>query len=264
MTRAESGTPRLLTFLFLASALAATDASSGGSTPGELRGAYMGQRPPGDSPELFLPGVVSTGMDELNSVFSPDGKTFLFSIKLPGQRHHTLVSMHQAGGRWTDPEVLPFSGVYGDADPAFDASGERVFFISTRPDQLGGEAQQQVALAAGLTGRRDVPLADVAETAVDHLGRPAGGPGGEILALDDEGAHPARGRVPQHAGTGDSAADDQQIHAVAGRRLEVPGAVGKRPALARGPGHATSKRAPGPISPSDSRRSTSAMIAVSL
>ncbi|MBE0664402.1 MAG: hypothetical protein IH584_01170 [Candidatus Aminicenantes bacterium] len=39
----------------------------------KLTGPYLGQKPPGTTPELFAPGIVSTGLNELNSVFSPDG-----------------------------------------------------------------------------------------------------------------------------------------------------------------------------------------------
>ena len=39
------------------------------STFPEMSGPYLGQQLPGLEPRLFAPGVVSTGMNELNSVF---------------------------------------------------------------------------------------------------------------------------------------------------------------------------------------------------
>jgi hypothetical protein len=98
-----------------------------------LGGPLLGQETPGDIPELFAPGVVSTGLDELNAVFSPDGDEFFFSVKLPGAIQHTMMAMTSVGGRWTDPEVLPFSGRYADADPAFSPDGSQLFFVSQRP-----------------------------------------------------------------------------------------------------------------------------------
>jgi hypothetical protein len=40
---------------------------------GDVRGDYFGQKPPGMTPEIFAPGIVSTEKKELNSVFTPDG-----------------------------------------------------------------------------------------------------------------------------------------------------------------------------------------------
>ena len=100
-------------------------------------GDWLGQQPPGMSPALFAPGVVSTGADELNAVFSPDGTTFLFTVKTPDRVRHTLMFMERQGDSWTAPRVLPFSGRYNDADPAFAPDGNRLFFISMRP--TGGE-----------------------------------------------------------------------------------------------------------------------------
>jgi hypothetical protein len=96
-------------------------------------GDVLGQDPPGDVPRLFAPGIVSTHRDELNAVFSPDGALFLTAVKLPYGGHHTLLGMSRTARGWTDPEVLPFSGVWSDADPAFTTDGRSVFFISTRP-----------------------------------------------------------------------------------------------------------------------------------
>ena len=41
-----------------------------------LKGPYLGQEPPGMTPEIFAPGVVSTERDEINSVFSSNGAEF--------------------------------------------------------------------------------------------------------------------------------------------------------------------------------------------
>jgi Tol biopolymer transport system component len=106
-----------------------------------LNGTYLGQKPPGGDPELFAPGVVSTGLDELNAVFSPTGDEFYFSVKLPGGYQHTVMVMRLDAGRWTGPEVASFSGRYADADPAFSPDGNRLFFISQRPLEENGPAK---------------------------------------------------------------------------------------------------------------------------
>jgi Tol biopolymer transport system component len=100
-------------------------------------GDWLGQQPPGATPELFARGTVSTGADELNAVFSPDGTEFLFTVKTPDRVRHTLMFMEREGDDWTAPRTLPFSGRYSDADPAFAPDGNRIYFISMRP--LEGE-----------------------------------------------------------------------------------------------------------------------------
>jgi len=105
-------------------------------------GEYLGQQPPGMTPVLFAPGVVSTGADELNAVFAPDGREFLFSIKTPDRARHTLLSMRWLEDGWTAPQVLPFSGRYADADPAFAPDGSGVLFISMRPPEGEGPPRE--------------------------------------------------------------------------------------------------------------------------
>jgi hypothetical protein len=98
-----------------------------------LKGSYLGQKTPGDIPELFAPGIVSTGFDELCSLFSPDGTDFLFCIQMPAHVHHTMLIMKLENDKWTAPEVLPFSGEFSDADPAFTPDGKKLFFASSHP-----------------------------------------------------------------------------------------------------------------------------------
>jgi hypothetical protein len=100
-----------------------------------LQGPYLGQRPPGMEPELFAPGFVSTGLDELNAVFSPDGDEFYFAVDV-GPRFALLVS-RRSGPGWTGPEVLHFARHHSAVDPALDGSGQRMFFCSNRP-RVGG------------------------------------------------------------------------------------------------------------------------------
>ena len=46
---------------------------SGGSKAGSIvDGPYFGQTPPSRTPELFAPGLVSTGRQELGICFTPD------------------------------------------------------------------------------------------------------------------------------------------------------------------------------------------------
>jgi hypothetical protein len=96
-----------------------------------LMGPYLGQEPPRMTPEIFAPGIVSTEHSEFCSVFSPDGNEFYWS--LTGAPFPVIVAMRQNNGRWTEPEIVPFSGKYLDYDMAFTPDGKQLFFCSRRP-----------------------------------------------------------------------------------------------------------------------------------
>lgn len=85
------------------------------------------------SPELFGEGVVSTQDYELNAAFSPDGKTIWFTKSSADMRFWTIVSSKLVDGKWTEPEVAPFSGRFSDADLCVSPDGKRMAFISRRP-----------------------------------------------------------------------------------------------------------------------------------
>jgi Tol biopolymer transport system component len=105
-----------------------------------LSGPYLGMEPPGMEGTLFAPGIVSTGMDELNAVFLPGGKELVFSIHRSGM-DFVMVSMNELDGRWTSPEIVPFSGKYSDVDPAVSPDGKRIYYCSNRPRAGSGEPE---------------------------------------------------------------------------------------------------------------------------
>ena len=94
------------------------------------RGPYLGQITPGTSSELFAPGIVSTGMSELNSVFAPDGKAFFFCVRT-FQTSSAFV-MKEESGVWSTPGLLPFASRYGDIDVSLSPDGSMLFFCSKR------------------------------------------------------------------------------------------------------------------------------------
>ena len=96
-----------------------------------LKGPYLGQKPPGMTAEIFAPGIVSTEHGEFCSVFSADGSEFYWSLS--GAPYPVIAAMRQNNGRWTEPEIAPFSGKYLDVDMAFTPDGKRLFFCSRRP-----------------------------------------------------------------------------------------------------------------------------------
>jgi hypothetical protein len=97
----------------------------------ELRGPYLGQKPPGMTPEVFAPGIVSTGLATRDVAMTPDGEQIYFSVTVGGRTMIMVSRMDD--GVWREPEVAPFSGRYLDIEPSISPDGLRFFFLSTRP-----------------------------------------------------------------------------------------------------------------------------------
>jgi Tol biopolymer transport system component len=95
--------------------------------------ACIAQQSPEPTPQLFGENVISTGDDESHPHFTSDGKTLYFLKNTASFNHWTIVVSQEQNGKWTTPDVAPFSGQFSDADPFITADGERFFFISTRP-----------------------------------------------------------------------------------------------------------------------------------
>lgn len=95
-------------------------------------GPYLGQTPPGTTPQMFAPGTVSTGLYERDLAVTADGGELWFTV-MGG--FSVIVRCRKVGDRWEGPEVAPFSGgpVVMDAEPALSPDGQRLFFLSTRP-----------------------------------------------------------------------------------------------------------------------------------
>ena len=103
-----------------------------------LEGAYLGQKPPGDKPEVFALGIVSSIWGLHSSVaISPDGTTALWTpmVLRPGAIYSTgiIYMSSRENNRWTAPRIASFSGTFDDDVPFFAPDGQKLYFISGRP-----------------------------------------------------------------------------------------------------------------------------------
>src|SRR5262245_56340811 len=94
--------------------------------------AWMAARPL-PAPALFAEGSISTPDDAMDAGFTPDGRTIYFTKNHLGQRLGVIVFSHFSNGKWTAPEVAPFSGRFTDYDPFITLDGSKLFFASNRP-----------------------------------------------------------------------------------------------------------------------------------
>lgn len=126
-----------LTLFAILVCLAAPQVSADNAWP-ELKGPYLGQKPPGNTPVLFAPDLVSTKDGfELNAVFSPDQKIFMFSRQVDGV-YKMFFSSRNPQGMWREPQLAGPSKTYPghrDVDMAFSANQQWLYFISDRPLQ---------------------------------------------------------------------------------------------------------------------------------
>jgi tetratricopeptide (TPR) repeat protein len=96
-----------------------------------LSGPYLGQAPPGDEPQLFLPGLITTHWSETYIAFLEDARACVYStITDEGQR---TFYTYEKDGRWTPPQRAPFEELHGHPNYTTGPEGKKVYFHSGRP-----------------------------------------------------------------------------------------------------------------------------------
>jgi hypothetical protein len=91
---------------------------------------YLGQTPPGNTPVIFAPGIVSVNgiIEHSAPTFSQDGnEVFWQANKLDSQQNWiiTCMTMRRVGNTWSAPEVTSY-----DYGPFFSPDGKRLYFES--------------------------------------------------------------------------------------------------------------------------------------
>lgn len=100
-----------------------------------LSGDYLGRTPPGATPALFAPGVVSTGLYERDVAMTPDGNELYFGLMTGGEA--MIVVSKRQNEVWSAPEIAPFcdDAEILDLEPHITPDGKRFLFLSTRPGE---------------------------------------------------------------------------------------------------------------------------------
>jgi len=102
----------------------------------KLTGPYLGQKPPGMTPKIFAPGIISTKeTQEFAGTFSPDGKEFFFTRRPTYNdfQQQRIWYTKEENGKWTEPALAPFTYSCFEAEPHITPDGMRLFYGSSRP-----------------------------------------------------------------------------------------------------------------------------------
>ncbi|MFC1493482.1 TolB family protein [candidate division KSB1 bacterium] len=98
--------------------------SQGSKSIQNLKGPYLGQKPPGLIPEVFASGIISDTGYRLHGfpAFSPDGNAVLLTLIPP-----EIKLLNNTGGVWIKPEKLDIPGRSVNA-ANFSNDGKRIYF----------------------------------------------------------------------------------------------------------------------------------------
>jgi len=112
-----------------------------GEDPEQI-GSYLGQKPPGRTPEVFAPGIVSTGAHEFAGSFTPDGREYYFTRRESRQSPTRIMVTRCIDGTWTPPEPAAFNATAAGPnamsfEPMVTPDGKRLYFSSDRPLTAG-------------------------------------------------------------------------------------------------------------------------------
>lgn len=103
-----------------------------------LRGAYLGEKPPGMTAKIFAPEIISTlEMPEMCAAFTADAKEFLYNAQYKGQ--WSIFLTREINGQWIKPKPIGFTSGYTDRDFTISPDGQKIYFGSNRPRKKNGE-----------------------------------------------------------------------------------------------------------------------------
>ena len=106
----------------------------------QLKGPYLGQKPPGTTPQLFAPGIISTEISEGCSGWGKDMEYFIFQRWI--DRKPQLYIMYQKNGAWTSPLLLPQLEKYRAGDFTIAPDGKTMAFASNIfINEIGSEGE---------------------------------------------------------------------------------------------------------------------------
>jgi Tol biopolymer transport system component len=93
----------------------------------------LGQDPPGLTPKLFAPGIISTNLNEQNVAFDPEGRELFFMLVLPSNQYVTFMSIEE-NSCWTDPVISNMYTQFNGGEFSISPDGQKLLFTSTKTE----------------------------------------------------------------------------------------------------------------------------------
>jgi len=121
-----------------------TGAQDSASEPAVRGNVYLGLAPPGMTPEVFSPDVLSQGESGACSGFLNNGTVFVFKQLTPelDWKFEPVYVIELENGRWTEPVVAPFSDLY-PYNFTVAPDGKTLYFTSVRSAEDHGVILRQ-------------------------------------------------------------------------------------------------------------------------
>jgi hypothetical protein len=95
----------------------------------KLTGPYLGQKPPGMTPEIFAPGIISQEeFIEAKGAFSPDGQEYYFYRHSLPDIIPTLFFTKVENGVWTEPAKLQIAQGASTFHPCVSSDNKWLLF----------------------------------------------------------------------------------------------------------------------------------------
>jgi hypothetical protein len=110
-----------------------------------LKGPYLGQKPPGNTPEVFAPDLISLGShSECCRAITSDGKEIFFVREIEGGNKIFRTTEGENG--WTRPEIINYTDQAFTFTPFISPSGEQLIFLAGKSRPAGGGADSSLEI----------------------------------------------------------------------------------------------------------------------
>ncbi len=135
----------------------------------KLSGPYLGQKPPGTTPRIFAPGIVSTDMVNHCTInISPDGSEIYWAMA-PFDMPSRIYVSKVVGGVWTRPEIVDFTRSERGDCPVLSPDGKKMFFNSERPLPGGTTRRERIWCSERTSGGWGLPFPLGPEINDEHM-----------------------------------------------------------------------------------------------